>query len=575
MNVTPLILVVDDDLLLQRATVRLLNQAGYRTCQASDGLTGLQMVREHKPDLTLLDVQLPDISGIHVCHRIKADPAQSSSFVVLVSGTRTDPQSQVDGLDEGADGYIVRPVTNAELLARVRGILRIKQAEDRLRENELKYRLLFENMAEGFSLHEIITDANDQVIDFRFLEANHAYEQHTGLNPQAIIGKTMREIMSQADLRQIENYGKVAITGEPFAVEYFSPAFGRHLRVRAFCPQRGRFATIFEDITESKRAEETLRASENRLQSLFETMAEGVVLINPEGQIIHANLAAVGILGLSRSEIQSRHYTVSAWAIVRPDGTVMPPEEMAGSRAMTERRPVKNQVLGVTQPNGLVRWISVSATPLINKADGFEGVVCTFADITERKQAEDALRQAKASLETTNRELRRALDREQQLARTDPLTGVGNRLRFFELAEQAFQVAVRYQQDCSIIMLDVDHFKNINDTFGHVAGDHALRLIACAVQDQLRASDVLARYGGEEFVTLLPATSATQAATLAERIRKCVAALVVATDTGDARMTVSIGVASVMPTDASLDCVIQRADQALYRAKETGRNRVS
>jgi len=121
-----------------------------------------------------------------------------------------------------------------------------KREEDALKKSEAKYRLLFENMEEGFSLHEIITDKAGKATDFRFLDANDAYGVHTGLKPQDCIGKTIREIMPQADPRQIENYGKVALTGEPLTFEYFSKTFNRYMRVRAFSPQPRLFATILK-----------------------------------------------------------------------------------------------------------------------------------------------------------------------------------------------------------------------------------------------------------------------------------------------------------------------------------------
>ena len=146
------------------------------------------------------------------------------------------------------------------------------------------------------------------------------------------------------------------------------------------------------DNTQRKLTDEALRESEERLRSLFETMAEGVILIAPDGQIVQANHAAESILGLERSEIEGRNYVSPEWEILRPDGTPMPPEEMAGPRAMKEKRPVKDVVMGVKRPDGSIVWINVSAAPIMNKAGRFEGVVGTFADITERKRAEEALR---------------------------------------------------------------------------------------------------------------------------------------------------------------------------------------
>jgi PAS domain S-box-containing protein len=151
------------------------------------------------------------------------------------------------------------------LIGVIHDITQSKLAQEALKASEVKYRLLFENMTEGFSLQEIITDANGEPVDFRFLDANSAYGHHTGLQSQEVIGKTILEIMPQADRRQIEMYGKVALTGEPMAYEYFSKTFNRHFAVRVFSPRHGQFASTFEDITERKQAEQALQFSRDQL----------------------------------------------------------------------------------------------------------------------------------------------------------------------------------------------------------------------------------------------------------------------------------------------------------------------
>ena len=137
----------------------------------------------------------------------------------------------------------------------LRDITQRKSDEQKLHESEEKYRLLFQNMQEGFALHEIIVDENNQPVDFRFLDANAAYERHSGLKAQDVIGKTILEIMPIVDRRQIEAYGRVALGGPPHEFVYYSTAFERYLHVTAFSPQYGRFATIFEDVTDRKNAE--------------------------------------------------------------------------------------------------------------------------------------------------------------------------------------------------------------------------------------------------------------------------------------------------------------------------------
>jgi PAS domain S-box-containing protein len=157
---------------------------------------------------------------------------------------------------------------------------------------------------------------------------------------------------------------------------------------------------VIIDINEGKQAEEAQRQSENRLQNLFETMSEGVILIAPNGQIVQANSAAERILGLSHPEIESRSYIGPDWAIIRPDGTPMPAEEMAGPRAMQEKKPVKDIVMGVKQQDGDVSWINVNAAPLINSTGCLDGVVGTFTDITNRKKVEEALREGEERFRT-------------------------------------------------------------------------------------------------------------------------------------------------------------------------------
>ena len=160
---------------------------------------------------------------------------------------------------------------------------------------------------------------------------------------------------------------------------------------------------IFRDISERKRAEVALRESEERLRSLFATMAEGVVLIAPDGRIAQANPAAAHILGLEPRDIEGLDFVSPDWKIVRPDGRPMPPEEMPGPRAMKEQRPVKNVLMGVERPDGAISWINVSAAPLIDDAGELTGVVGSFSDVTERRKAVEALRESEERLSLATR----------------------------------------------------------------------------------------------------------------------------------------------------------------------------
>ncbi len=160
-----------------------------------------------------------------------------------------------------------------------------------------------------------------------------------------------------------------------------------------------------------------------------------------------------------------------------------------------------------------------------------------------------------------------------RLAITDPLTGVYNRRYFLDQAAQECQRAQRYHHPTSLIMMDLDHFKQINDSFGHTAGDQVLRFVIAACRENLRAADLLARFGGEEFIILLPETPLEQAHLIAERIRQSIVPAQVITSEGPVQVRVSLGVASSDEQTWLVDDLIKRADQALYQAKALGRNR--
>ncbi|MTJ12671.1 diguanylate cyclase [Anabaena sp. UHCC 0187] len=162
----------------------------------------------------------------------------------------------------------------------------------------------------------------------------------------------------------------------------------------------------------------------------------------------------------------------------------------------------------------------------------------------------------------------------EKLANTDSLTGVWNRRYLLNIAEQETQRSRRYNRPLSVLMIDIDHFKNVNDTYGHAIGDEVLIIMTETVMKYLRNIDVLGRFGGEEFVALLPETDSQAAVITAERIRVNIEEIKIPIDDKLVSITVSIGVGSYQKGDTDIDVLIQRADKALYQAKNQGRNRV-
>jgi diguanylate cyclase (GGDEF)-like protein len=161
-----------------------------------------------------------------------------------------------------------------------------------------------------------------------------------------------------------------------------------------------------------------------------------------------------------------------------------------------------------------------------------------------------------------------------QMLTTDNLTGASNRAHFFEVAERERSRAIRYHQPLSLITLDIDHFKLVNDTYGHAGGDEALKAVSLACLNLLRPSEVFARIGGEEFVVLLPGIDLAEAAERAEQLRSSVAATCVELNGPDLHCTISLGCSTLSSQDNSVSAMLAAADVALYEAKRKGRNRV-
>ncbi len=186
------------------------------------------------------------------------------------------------------------------------------------------------------------------------------------------------------------------------------------------------------------------------------------------------------------------------------------------------------------------------------EGDRTKGFFVLVSDVTTLKNAEVAL---------------------ERLARTDSLTGLPNRRYFLERAEQELSRSTRYGGPLSILMIDIDHFKAVNDTYGHTTGDLVLQKVAAICRQTLRDIDVVGRLGGEEFAVALPQTDSRQANEVAERLRQCIADTPVSLEHGlPIRVTISIGITTLAGTDTNIDKLLSQADEALYRAKRGGRN---
>ena len=408
------ILVVDDDDTGRYTISRILYQAGFEVIEAGNGAEGLKLAKED-PGLIILDVNLPDMSGFEVCRLVKANPATSLIPILHLSAAHRDSQSRVRGLEGGADGYLTQPVETPILLATVKSLLRMRQAEA-----------------------EVV-------------------------------------------------------------------AVGRQWQIT------------------------------------FDAINDGVCLMDTEKRIRQCNKAMANCLNKPMAEIIGH----TCCEFVHGTSEVI---ERCPFLRMRETHARETLIFPLAD-----RWFSIAADPMLDEDGNLIGAVHIMSDITEYKRAEEALR---------------------KLSITDNLTNLYNSRHFYNQLHAEIERAVRYNHPLSLLLLDVDNFKNYNDTYGHLKGDKVLAKMGEIIVMCLRKTDSAYRYGGEEFTVILPETDGRGALKVAERIRGGFETQGFSPAFDQAvYLTVSIGVAQYQPEE-EFSSFIQRADMAMYLAKRKGKNQV-
>jgi len=469
------ILVVDDDPIMLGATSRLLRAAGYEVMEAASGEEGLQLAAELRPKLVLLDVMLPDMNGLEVCRRINADPSLAGISIVFLSSSKTDSDDQAEGLEVGGDGYIVRPISNRELLARVKAIFRIREAEARARRAEAE-----------------LQQANAQ----------------------------LQVMLQEADQRQVE-------------IDLINRMLGllaSCVTVQEAYPIIARFA-----------------------QELLPGWSGALFLLDPERRLVEA----VSVWG-APLEGELVFSSQDCWAIRRGAAHVssqdMVCRHLSGS-------PTGNYLcipLNALGESLGVLHLQAPSEPPERFADNLRNLAVIFSN--------------HIALSLANLNLQETLSHQ---AIIDHLTGLFNRRYLGETLEREMRRSKRKDAPLALIMLDLDHFKRFNDTYGHEAGDNLLRALGIFLKNHIRQEDVPCRYGGEEFVLILPETTLAVALKRAEEIREKVPQLPV-NQRGQLleSATVSLGVAIFPDHGATGEELLRAADDAMYQAKRGGRDRV-
>lgn len=363
MGLSKTILVLEDNLTELHAIARILEHAGHRVLRATSGEEALQILEADKPDLALLDHQLPGITGLEVLHRIKTNPRTSDVFGVIHSATRVSADEQAQGLKAGADGYLAKPMPVVEFLARIETFLRQKSLVDSVRRNEARFRHLITANSDA-----ILVVDREGMIRFCNPAAERLFGRKAAELQQTPFGYTTTDGCCEVEVVSRDGGLRVA---ELRAVEI------------DWEDRPARLVTL-HDVSDRKRAEEAIRASERRFRQIVETAQEGVWSLDEQFRTTFVNRRLAEMFGYSPAEM-----------LGMPVRSFVHPEEWADHAMRAE-----NRRLGQTEcferrfrrKDGTVLTALVSTTPILDAERRFLGSFAMVTDITERKRAEEALR---------------------------------------------------------------------------------------------------------------------------------------------------------------------------------------
>jgi diguanylate cyclase (GGDEF)-like protein/PAS domain S-box-containing protein len=311
----------------------------------------------------------------------------------------------------------------------------------------------------------------------------------------------------------------------------------------------------------------------DRVKAALDILTEGVMLVDTNERVVLANAAIGERLAVDSADLLGKSLSALEWSF--PKTSEASPTAFPWQAALAEGEQQTSTRLRL-YGGDKERFFMVNSSPIQDEDGTIQGALATFNDVTELENKNVQLTGLVDDLEASRDEVSRKNEELRVLAERDPLTNCLNRRAFFEQANIEFDLAAGEGGPLSVIMLDIDHFKKVNDTYGHGVGDEVIKNVANILQAGMREKEYVGRYGGEEFCVLLPNTEMETAAMVAERLRKQLAE---AATEGIAELTspitASLGVSSSVGGAASTGDLVDQADQALYASKDSGRNKVS
>jgi len=540
------ILIVDDDKSTCRSLKLIFSKKGYDSKTARTGREALKRAQERFFNLTLLDIKLPDMEGVELIAPLKE---MHPDMVILMVTAYASLETAIQALNNGASAYITKPLNMDQVLATVREALEKQRLimQKRLAEEALKRTTqdLKQTVEELRKANQKILEQQKSVIEEERLKVllqmsgTTAHELNQPLmvllgnielmnlrkdNPEKYIdtiekaGQRISDIVKK--MSTIRRYETRPYPGESYII-----SLDQKVKILTVEDSDGDFEMIKGcledqkgvDLSRARAIDEAVKKVE---QGQFDLILLDYVLPDGNGLDFLKRLNRKGI-EIPVIVITSRGSELIASQLIQEGAYDYLPKEMVSGQSLSR-----------------------SITDTVEKA-------------------------------RLKGEIKKAQEKLNEMSTRDELTRLYNRRYFKEALEREVARAKRYKTDLVLCMMDLDHLKQINDQYGHPAGDTVLSEIGRMLKEHIRQSDLICRYGGEEFAVILPNTRAENALTVCERFRAMVAGHQFEYDSSPFQITISTGISQYRsPTDQSPWELIKCADEALYQAKEAGRNRV-
>ena len=556
------ILVVDDDHNLQKTLGDILHIKGYHPILAGNGAEAIAALGETPISLALIDLMLPDMSGLEVMEQIKA--VSPLTEAIILTG-HASMETAIDATKKGAFSYLLKPYQMDDLLLNIKHGVDRQQAQEEILRLASYPRLNPDPVIEVGSTGEVTY--TNPAAEQAFPDLSSTGRTHPLLEGIIQISAALRQSDQQERVREISLSGTV---------------YEQHI---SYIKEADLIRIYLLDITSRKQAEELLATREHEQAAVaelgsFALSGEALDAVFERAVTLVARTLEVRCCLILEAESENTRLILRAGtgADTLENGQLLNSADftlLAHLSQKSEKPLFWNDP--PTEPDqashALMKQLGAvsGVTLLIGTSRNLFGVLGIFTSYPREFSKDDLnFLQAVANVLSSSVQRKRADDEIYLLATTDSLTGIANRREFGALLEKEIERADRYGTPLSILMYDIDYFKQVNDTYGHDVGDSVLMELTALVKRHIRTVDIVARWGGEEFMILMPQSDGRAAVDAAEKLRNEISQHLfnlVGT------MTVSFGVTSFAPDDDST-VLLKRVDDALYQAKENGRNRV-